>query len=328
MALEALVAPETAGDPQSTQKWVRSSLRHLSARLHAGGHPASPPTVGRLLGKLDYALHVNAKKREARATHPQRNEQFEYIAAQRAAFTRAGWPVVSVDTKKKELIGNFRNAGRSWSREADAVNVHDFPQDALGRAVPYGIYDVTRNRGTVCVGQSGDTPRFAVTAVTRWWVEEGRGAFPDTDQLLILADAGGSNGWPPRLWKQQLQEQLSDRFGLTVTVCHYPTGCSKWNPIEHRLFGPISSNWAGKPLRTWETLLSAIRGTQTRTGLLVGAHLDDQVYPTGETVSAAQMAALHLERHAVCPRWNYTIRPRHGAGAIVDTTAPRRELDS
>ena len=207
------MAPETAGDPQSEQKWVRSSLRHLSARLRAVGHAASPPTVGRLLRTLDYALHVNAKQREARATHPQRNEQFEYIAAQRETFTAAGWPIVSVDSKKKELIGNFRNAGRSWGREAEAVNVHDFPQDALGRAVPYGIYDLTRNRGLVCVGQSGDTPRFAVTAVARWWAEEGQGAFPGTDQLLILADSGGSNGWQPRRWKQQLQEQLATGLG-------------------------------------------------------------------------------------------------------------------
>jgi hypothetical protein len=325
--LEALVASETAGDPQSEQKWVRSSLRHLSARLRAVGHAASPPTVGRLLRTLDYALHVNAKQREARATHPQRNEQFEYIAAQRETFTAAGWPIVSVDSKKKELIGNFRNAGRSWGHEAEAVNVHDFPQDALGRAVPYGIYDLTRNRGLVCVGQSGDTPRFAVTAVARWWAEEGQGAFPGTDQLLILADSGGSNGWQPRRWKQQLQEQLSDRFGLIVTVCHYPTGCSKWNPIEHRLFGPITTNWAGQPLRTWERLLSLIRGTQTRTGLAVRAQLDDHVYPTGETVSDAEMAALALERHVVCPRWNYTIRPRpRPAGA--DTPVPRRELVS
>ena len=323
-----MVAPETAGDPQSEQKWVRSSLRHLSARLEALGQAASPPTVGRLLKRLGYALHVNAKKREASAAHPQRNEQFEYIAAQREVFTTAGWPIVSVDTKKKELIGNFKNAGQSWSRQAEAVNVHDFRQDALGRAVPYGIYDLTCNRGTVWVGQSGDTPRFAVTALAHWWAEEGCLAFPGIDRLLILADAGGSNGCQPRLWKQQLQAQLSDPFGLTVTGCHYPTGCSKWNPIEHRLFGPISLNWAGQPLRTWEMLLRLIRGTQTNTGLTVRAHLDDQGYPTGETVSDAEMAALYLERHAVCPRWNYTIRPRPHAATAADTTGSRRELNS
>jgi hypothetical protein len=326
--LEAVVAPETAGDPQSEQKWVRSSLRQVSARLGALGHAASPPTVGRLLKRLDYALHVNAKKREASAAHPQRNEQFEYIAAQRERFTTAGWPIVSVDTKKKELIGNFKNAGQTWSREAEAVNVHDFPQDALGRAVPYGIYDLTRNRGTVCVGQSADTARFAVAAIARWWHDEGCTAFAGTDQLLILADGGGSNGWQPRRWKQQLQEHLSDRFGVTVTVCHYPPGCSKWNPIEHRLFGPITTNWAGRPLRSWETLLSYIRGTQTRTGLTVRAYLDDQRYPTGETVSDAAMAALCLERHAVCPRWNYTIRPRPPHATSDPAPNSPRELNS
>ena len=311
------MAPETAGDPPRAQTGVRRSLRHRRAGLRARGPAARPPTVGRLLQPQDSARQVNAKKREASAAHPQRNEQCAYSAAQREPFTAAGWPIGSVATQKQARRGNCRNAGRTWSRAAAGVNGPDCPPDALGRAVPYGIYDLTRNRGLVCVGQSGDTPRFAVTAVARWWTEEGRGAYPGTDHLLILADAGGSNGWQPRLWKQQLQEQLSDRFGLTVTVCHYPTGCSKWNPIEHRLFGPITTNWAGQPLRTWETLLSYIRGTQTRTGLTVQAHRDNQRYPTGETVSDAAMAALHLERHTVCPRWNYTIHPRPRAGGTA-----------
>lgn len=327
-ALQAVVEPETAGEPTSEQKWVRSSLRQVSARLSERGYAASPPTVARLLGALDYALRVNAKKRDARATHPDRDAQFTAIAQQRQAFAAAGQPIISVDTKKKELIGNFKNAGRAWSREAEAVNVHDFRQDALGRAVPYGIYDLTRNRGTVCVGQSGDTARFAVTAIARWWADEGRVVYPGTDRLLVLADAGGSNGCRIRQWKQQLQEHLSDRFGLTVTVCHYPTGCSKWNPIEHRLFGPISINWAGKPLRTWETLLGYVQGTTTYTGLTVHAYLDDRVYPTGETVSDTAMAALHLERHAVCPLWNYTIRPRLSPAVDPGTSTAGRELNS
>jgi hypothetical protein len=326
--LQALVEPETAGEPTSEQKWGRSSLRQLSARLSDRGHAASPPTVARLLGDLDYALHVNAKKREAGATHPDRDAQFTAIAEQRQAFAAAGQPVISVDTKKKELIGNFKNTGRAWCREPEAVNVHDFRQDALGRAVPYGIYDLTRNRGTVCVGQSGDTPRFAVAAIARWWEEEGGTAYPDADRLLVLADAGGSNGCRVRLWKQQVQEQLSDRFGLTVRVCHYPTGCSKWNPIEHRLFSQISSNWAGQPLRTWEILLGYLRGTTTSTGLAVRAYRDETVYPTGETVSDAEMAALSLERHAVCPTWNYTIRPRWGGAADAAPTGSRRDLNS
>jgi hypothetical protein len=308
--LQDLVAPETAGDPMSEQKWVRSSLRQLSTRLKQAGHAASPPTVGRLLEKLGYALHVNAKKLEASAAHSDRNEQFEYIATQRQTFAAAGLPVISVDTKKKELIGNFKNAGQAWGQEAEAVNVHDFLNDAVGRAVPYGIYDLTHNRGTVYVGTSADTPQFAVDAIASWWESSGRLAFPQADHLLILADAGGSNGCRPRLWKQQLQYQVSDRFGLKVTVCHYPTGCSKWNPIEHRLFSHISLNWAGKPLRSWEIMLAYLRGTTTSTGLEVQALLWQSVYATGQSVSDTDMQTLNLERHLVCPNWNYTIRPR------------------
>ena len=308
--LQDLVEPETAGDPTGTATWVRSSLRALSARLAAAGHPASPPTVGRLLRRLGYGLHANAKQVEASARHPERDAQFAHLTAQRAAFQAAGLPVLSVDTKKKELIGDFKNAGRAWRREAARVNVHDFPQDALGRAVPYGVYDLIHNRGTVYVGSSGDTPRFAVDAIARWWATEGRQRFPRTDRLLLLADAGGSNGCRPRLWKHQLQAALCDPFGLTVTVCHYPTGCSKYNPIEHRLFGPISGNWAGQPLRTWDTMLALIRGTTTTTGLAVQAARLEGQYPTGERAPDAAMAALNLERHAVCPTWNYTIRPR------------------
>lgn len=289
---------------------MRSSLRQVSRRLASAGHAASPPTVARLLRSLQFSLHVNAKQREARAGHPDRERQFQTIDQQRQAFEQAGLPRISVDTKKKELIGDFKNAGQTWSRAPDVVNVHDFRGDSLGRAVPYGIYDLARNRGTVCVGQSGDTPRFAVGAIARWWQDEGRAAYPAADRLLVLADAGGSNGCSPRRWKQQLQEQLSDRFGLSVTVCHYPTGCSKWNPVEHRLFSAISSNWAGTPLRTWDTLLACLRGTTTSTGLQVRAYLDPAVYPKGETVPDAEMTTLNLDRHEVCPTWTYTIRPR------------------
>jgi len=325
-ALEALVAPETAGDPMGARKWARSSLRQVARRLTAAGHPVSHQTVGRLLADRDYALHANAKQVEARSAHPDRDDQFAYIAAQRQAFQSAGRPIISVDTKKKELIGNFKNAGRTWGRAAEAVNVHDFRDDALGRAVPYGIYDVAANRGTVYVGASGDTPAFAVEAIARWWAGPGRGAYPPADHLLILADGGGSNGYRPRLWKQQLQEHLCDRLGLTVTVCHYPPGCSKWNPIEHRLFGPISLNWAGRPLRTWETLLGSIGGTTTTTGLTVDACLLDGVYPTGQRVSDAEMATLRLDRHEVCPTWNYTIRPRARALPDPDAAPANREV--
>jgi hypothetical protein len=315
--LQQVVEPETAGDPMSDQKWVRSSLRQVGAQLGEVGHPISPPTVRRLLDDLGYALHVNAKKLDARASHPERNAQFEPIARQRQVFAAAGLPIISVDTKKKELIGNFKNAGQSWRQEAEAVNVHDFPQDALGRAVPYGIYDVLHNRGTVYVGSGADTPDFAVAAIARWWETEGRARFAHAQELLILADAGGSNGCRPRLWKQQVQEQLSDRLGLSVTVCHYPTGCSKWNPIEHRLFSHISLNWAGKPLRSWDIVLGYIRGTTTTTGLEVRAELHAGDYVTGRRVTDAAMQSLNLEPHTICPRWSYTIRPRSSDGVTT-----------
>lgn len=293
----------------SEQKWVRSSLRHLSQRLKGIGHSISPPTVGRLLRKLGYSLRVNVKKHEASAAHPERNQQFEQIQAQKQRFQAAGWPIISVDTKKKEVIGNFKNAGQTWCQHAEEVNVHDFPSEALARAVPYGIYDVSRHRGSVYVGISADTPEFAVATIARWWEEEGRVNSPQANQLLILADGGGSNGCRPRCFKQQLQEQLSDRYGLTVTVCHYPTGCSKWNPIEHRLFSQISLNWAGKPLRSLETMLTYLRGTTTSTGLTVRAALLEGTYEKGQKVSDAQMKQLNIEHHSVCGQWNYTIRP-------------------
>jgi hypothetical protein len=294
----------------SDQKWVRSSLRHLCAGLAVVGHAVSPPTVGRLLRALDYSLKANRKERESASDTPQRNVQFTHIAEQRQAHQAAQWPIISVDTKKKELIGDFKNAGRDWCQAPEEVNVHDFPSAAVGRAVPYGIYDVQRNQGFVRVGTSADTSAFAVGAIRSWWEQQGRAVYGKVDGLLILADAGGSNSCRFRQWKQQLQEQLCDGCGLTVTVCHYPTGCSKWNPVEHRLFGPISLNWAGHPLRSWDLLLGYLRGTTTTAGLAVTAELHDQVYSTGQTVSNAQMAQLQLEPHAVCPRWNYTLRPR------------------
>lgn len=294
----------------SEQKWVRSSLRHLAQRLKDAGHPASPSTVGRLVRKLGYSLRVNAKKREASTAHPDREPQFEIIASQRQVFQAAGWPIISVDTKKKELIGNFKNAGRAWGQEAQAVNVHDFPHDALLRAVPYGIYDVGNNRGSVYAGTSADTPEFAVSALARWWEAEGQQRFPHATQQLILADAGGRNSSRTRSFKLHLQEQLSDRYGLSVTVCHYPTGCSKWNPIEHRLFSQISLNWAGKPLRSLDIMLNAIRGTTTQTGLTVQAAMLDGTFEKGQKVSDDQMQQLNLEHQSVCRQWNYTIRPR------------------
>ena len=306
--MEAIVIPETACEPTSEQKWVRSSLRKLSRRITQVGHPASPPTISRLLKKLGYSLKANVKKKAGK-DHPDRDEQFGYIQIQKQSFQDAGLPIISVDTKKKELIGNFKNAGQSWCRDAEVVNVHDFPQDALGRAVPYGIYELNSNHGSVYVGTSADTPQFAVEAIARWWRDEGKANYPDADRLLILADSGGSNSSRSWVWKWQLQEQLSDRFGLKVTVCHYPTGCSKWNPIEYRLFSHISHNWLGKPLRTLGTMLAYIRGTTTTTGLTVKAFLVEGVYEKGQRVTDGVIENLNLERHKICPNWNYTIRP-------------------
>jgi hypothetical protein len=327
-ALVELVAPETAGDPMNAQKWVRSSLRHLSARLGAAGHAASPPTVSRLLRKLEYSPKANRKERETGSAHPQRDAQFLHIEAQKQTHQAAQLPIISVDTKKKELIGDFKNTGRDWCGSPEVVSVHDFPSTALGRAVPYGIYDLARNQGFVRVGTSADTPQFAVEAIRGWWEQEGMAAYPGALGLLILADGGGSNSSHSRVWKQQLQEQLCDAFGLSVTVCHYPTGCSKWNPVEHRLFGPISLNWAGHPLRTWEMLLGYLRGTTTTTGLQVTAALQEVRYDTGRSVSRAEMARLHLEPHAVCPQWSYTLRPRGPDVATAGVRPQRQEVNS
>lgn len=293
----------------SEKKWIRHSLSHLQQRLQNKGYRTSRPTVCRLLKKAKYSQKAN-KKRYVGVAHPHRNAQFEYLIGQRTRFLEAGLPVISVDTKKKELIGNFKNAGRTWSLEAEEVNLHDFAQEDTLRAVPYGLYDVTYNRGFVSVGSSADTPEFAVNAIASWWEHEGCLLYPKATRLLILADAGGSNGCRPHAWKQQLQQQLSDRFGLEVTVCHYPTGCSKWNPIEYRLFSPISINWAGKPLRCLETMLACIRGTTTRMGLTVKAFLLEGIYETGLTVTKDEMKKLSMTRHNVCPNWNYTFRPR------------------
>jgi len=307
--LEALVEGETAGDPTGDRRWVRSSLRHLSESLGKLGHQVGHTTVGRLLKEMGYSLKAN-RKRCTGAPHADRERQFRYIGRVKALFVAAGHPVISVDTKKKELIGNFKNRGRVWCREPEGVNVHDFRRNAVGRAVPYGIYDLRHNLGYVVVGNSADTAEFAVDAIAWWWQLEDRPRFPDETKLLILADCGGSNGYRSRLWKKQLQEQLADCLGIEVMVCHYPTGASKWNPIEHRLFSYISLNWAGKPLRSFETMLAYIRGTTTETGLKVQAFFLDREYEKGVRISDKEMAALRLERRIVCPNWNYVIKPR------------------
>jgi hypothetical protein len=307
--LASAVEDETAGDPMSKKKWVRISLRRLSQVLEQGEYKVSRMTIRRLLKKQGYSLKANRKERTG-PPHPDRDRQFRYIRRVKQVFQAAGHPMISIDTKKKELIGNFKNRGQSWCRDAEEVNVHDFRHDAVGRAVPYGIYDLIHNEGFVVVGTSADTPEFAVDAICLWWEDKDRPSFSDESKLLILADAGGSNGYRPRLWKKQLQEQLADRLGIEVMVCHYPTGASKWNPIEHRLFSHISINWAGKPLRSFEIMLKYIRGTTTETGLKVKAFLLDRVYKLGIKVPDEEMQALGLHRRRVCPNWNYVIKPR------------------
>jgi hypothetical protein len=308
-ALESLLSDEVAGDPMGEQKWLRSSMRHLSQQLKQAGHEASPGVVARLLKTLGFSLKTN-KRRVLRKTCPGRDEQFRYIASQRQAFSAAGLPVISVDTKKKELIGDFRNSGQTWCRKAPEVDEHDYPSAAECQAVPFGIYDVARNAGYVVVGTSNNTPEFAVRSIARWWEAEGRVNYPAAARLLVLADGGGGNGSRSRGWKVNLQAKVCDRFGLTITVCHYPPGCSKWNPVEHRLFSYISVNWAGKPLRSLRVMLGYIRGTTTRTGLKVTAVLDDATYRKGQKASREQVEALGLRRHEVCPQWNYTLSPR------------------
>jgi Rhodopirellula transposase DDE domain len=304
-----LAAPATGGDPMTEDRFVRVSLRHLSDQLRDLGHRACPTTVAAMLRELGYNLRVNVKRLTG-PPHPDRDRQFRYIQSQLKRFGDAGLPILSVDAKKKELVGNFANAGRAWVLAAFEVNAHDFRTDAVCRAVPYGLYDVLANRGHVVVGESSDTPAFAAEAVASWWVRYGCKRYRGAGELLILADSGGSNGCRPRLWKQRLQGLVADAYGLEVTVCHYPRGASKWNPVEHRLFSAISSNWRGMPLRTPGLMLSLIRGTTTSTGLVVTAEWTGRTYERGIKVTDAEMQELWVEHHETCPDWNYTIKPR------------------
>lgn len=250
------------------------------------------------------------RKRFTGPPHPERDCQFRYISKQKDMFLKNNLPVISIDTKHKELIGDFKNPGRTWVHEAIEVNAHDFPQDALCKAVPYGIYDVGRNHGFVHVGISSDTPQFAVDSIRQWWLAYGSKRYGQAGELLIMADAGGSNGYRAWTFKEQIQEKIADLFGLNVTVCHFPSGASKWNPVEHRLFGPISCHWAGIPLRSLELLLRLTRTTITNSGLKVCARLTHKIYQTGLHVSKTAVELLNLRRHTVCPQWNYTIKPR------------------
>ena len=288
--------------------WTGKRLRHISSELAQLGLRVCPNTVRRLLEEIGYALHANHKSLCDRS--PLRDEQFGWLTHQRAEFARSGYPIISVDTKKKELVGQFKNNGRVWSRRPILVQDHDFRSQAKGMAIPYGIYDLHANRGMVMVGTSHDTPDFAVEAICQWWHREGRRRYPLAPELLILADSGGSNGARCRAWKLALQEKLADRYQLGVTVCHYPTGASKWNPVEHRLFSEISKHWSGQPLRDYETILRLIRGTRTQTGLVVNCTLNTRSYPTDTTVSDQKMKELQILLHPGLPQWNYTLLPR------------------
>jgi len=288
-------------------KWTRKSLATLTRELQKK-FQVGRTTVARLLKQQGYTLHGNRKRLSPRHD-AQREQQFRYLARQRRKFAKAKWPILSIDTKKKELIGTFKNAGRTWRRDALDVFETDFPQDAKGKAIPYGIYDVERNTGYVVVGMSHETPAFAVAALRRWWLDVGRSQYHGKHEWLIQADGGGANGYRCWLWKWGLQ-QLADEFHVTITVTHYPMGASKWNPIEHRLFSCISGNWSGQPLSSYETVLKFIRTTKTASGLVCQARLDRRVYATGMKVTSEQKAQVNLQPHRILPRYNYTIQPR------------------
>ena len=281
----------------------------MSRELAQLGLSVCPNTIRRLLKEVDYALHANRKSLCANRS-PYRDQQFAWLNHQRQEFSRSGYPIISVDTKKKELVGQFKNNGRVWSRSPILVQDHDFRSQAQGMAIPYGIYDLHANRGMVVVGTSHDTPAFAVESICQWWRRYGSRRYPKAPELLILADSGGSNGARCRAWKLALQEKLADRYELDVTVCHYPSGASKWNPIEHRLFSEISKHWSGQPLTDYETILGLIGGTRTQSGLRVNCALTTKDYPTKIRVSNHQMDELDILKHPILPEWNYTLLPR------------------
>jgi hypothetical protein len=309
-ALEALVEPLTRGDPESPLRWTCKSTRCLAADLGRQGHPIGYRSVAGLLHEAGYSLQANRKTREGNQ-HPDRNAQFEFINAQAARFQQRGQPVISVDTKKKELVGDFKNPGREWhpAGAPEQVRVHDFPDKELGKAIPYGVYDVTNNQGWVSVGIDHDTAYFATASIRRWWEEMGTARFPRAKELCITADGGGSNSFRTRLWKVALQELAND-IGLKLTVSHFPPGTSKWNKVEHRLFSFITQNWRGKPLVSVQVIVNLIASTRTSKGLIVKAALDNRPYETGIEVTDEQMAKLNLEPAEFHGEWNYTIKPR------------------
>jgi transposase len=309
-ALETLVDPVTRGDPMSLLRWTCKSAAKLAAALQAQGHAVSERTVNRLLHDLGYSLQSNRKTLEGRH-HPDRDAQFQYINRRAKVFQKQGQPVVSVDTKKKELVGQYRNGGQEWHLQGqpEEVNVHDFPDAVLGKIIPYGVYDEATNTGWVSVGVDHDTAEFAVETVRRWWRHMGSKVYPKAQRLLITADGGGSNGSRCRLWKVELQ-RLADESGLCISVCHFPPGTSKWNKIEHRMFCHITENWRGRPLVSRAVVVNLIGHTTTKTGLTIRSELDENSYPTGREVTKQQMESLAIKRDKFHGEWNYTLRPK------------------
>jgi transposase len=308
--LETLVAPVTRGDPMSPLRWTCKSADKLAEGLRSRGHVVSERTVNRLLHDLGYSLQSNRKTIEGKG-HPDRDAQFQYINRRAKAFGRQGQPVVSVDTKKKELVGQYRNGGREWQPKGkpEKVKVHDFPNKDLGKAIPYGVYDMAANTGWVSVGVDHDTAEFAVETIRRWWNRMGSRVYPQAKKLLITADGGGSNGSRCRLWKVELQ-RLAEETGLSISVCHFPPGTSKWNKIEHRMFCHITENWRGRPLVSREVVVNLIGGTRTKTGLEIRSELDGGSYPIAREVTNQQMDGLSIKRETFHGEWNYTIRPK------------------
>jgi hypothetical protein len=306
-ALDGLVHPDTRGNPMSFLRWTSKSTQHLADALVAKGFRISPDTVGRLLKAAGYSLQAPAKEKEG-TNHPDRDAQFSYLNAKAAEFVGSGQPVISVDTKKKELVGEYRNGGREWQPEGepDEVQVHDFIDPEAGKAVPYGVYDLANNEGWVSVGDNADTAAFAVNAIRRWWEKMGKARFPEARRLLVTADAGGSNGYRIRAFKVEIAK-LAAETGLEITMCHYPPGTSKWNKIEHKMFSFISMNWRGRSLVSYRTIVELIASTSTSKGLRIQAEHDTKGYRTKVKISDAELAAVALHRHDFHGDWNYTI---------------------
>jgi transposase len=307
--LENIIEPDTRGDPESPLRWTCKSVRNIAELLEQQGYDVSHQTVAALLHDLKYSLQGNRKTKEGK-DHPDRDVQFRHINKVVKSYLSKKCPVISVDTKKKELVGNYKNAGKEWNPKGlpEEVNGHDFP-NGVPKAIPYGVYDIGNNSGWVNVGVTADTAEFAVNSIRYWWKTVGKKLYPKTKALLICADAGGSNGYRSRLWKRELQK-FSDSEKITITVCHFPPGTSKWNKIEHRLFSFISINWRGKPLRTYQTIINLISSTKTKTGLTVKARLDKKVYEKGKKVSAQEMNLLNITKNKFHGEWNYAVKPR------------------